>query len=48
MDALLTFLLKHPARVWERGELVWSPVVPGWALGAVALLAVAEIGRAHV
>ena len=57
MDALLTFLLKHPARVWERGELVWSPVVPGWALGAVALLAVAVgvggylrvqgLGRAH-
>ncbi len=37
MDALLTFLLKHPARVWERGELVWSPVIAGWLLAGAAL-----------
>lgn len=40
MDALLIFLFKHPARVWERGELVWSPVVPGWGLLLAALTAV--------
>jgi len=50
MDALLTFLFKYPARVWERGELVWSPVVPTWllALGAIVALAVAAWGYARV
>lgn len=40
MDVLLTFLFKHPARVWERGELVWSPVVPPWAIVLAAVAAV--------
>lgn len=39
MDAVLTFLLKYPSRVWERGEVVWSPVVPVWAIVMVALVA---------
>lgn len=42
MDALLTFLFKYPSRVWERGDLVWAPVLsPGVlvALGAAVLVA---------
>lgn len=35
MDAVLTFLLKYPSRVWERGDIVWSPVLPLWAYGRV-------------
>lgn len=41
MDALLTFLLKYPSRVWERGDVVWSPVLPPWV---IALVAVAALG----
>ncbi|MBX7118596.1 MAG: hypothetical protein K1X31_06315 [Gemmatimonadaceae bacterium] len=40
MDALLTFLFKHPARAWERGELVWSPVLPAWSLAVAAVTVV--------
>lgn len=38
MDSVLAFLLKYPARVWERGELVWGPVLP---LGALLVLGAA-------
>jgi hypothetical protein len=50
MDALTTFLFKHPARVWERGELAWSPVVPAWmiAVGALLVIAVAVWGYSRV
>ena len=40
MDALLTFLLKYPSRVWERGDLVWSPVLPAWMIVLVAVVAI--------
>jgi hypothetical protein len=40
MDAFLAFLFKYPSRVWERGELVWGPVLPGWLLLASGVLAV--------
>ena len=43
MDAVLTFLFKYPSRVWERGELVWSPVLPVWL---VAVLAIGAVGVA--
>jgi uncharacterized membrane protein len=41
MDAILAFLFKYPSRVWERGELVWSPALPGWLLAALAVGGVA-------
>ncbi len=40
MDAVLSFLFKYPSRVWERGDLVWSPVAPTWVIGALALAAI--------
>lgn len=40
MDAVLTFLLKYPSRVWERGDVVWSPVLPPWTIALAALVAV--------
>jgi uncharacterized membrane protein len=40
MDAVLTFLLKYPSRVWERGDVVWSPVLPPWAIALVAIAAI--------
>lgn len=40
MDALLTFLLKYPSRVWERGDVVWSPVLPAWTIVLASLAAV--------
>lgn len=43
MDALLTFLLKYPSRVWERGELVWGPVL---APGLLLTLGIVGIGLA--
>jgi uncharacterized membrane protein len=48
MDAILAFLFKYPSRVWERGELVWSPALPGWllvvlAVGGVALAIGAQL-----
>jgi uncharacterized membrane protein len=45
MDAVLGFLLKYPARVWERGELVWGPVLP---IGALLVLGVAVLALAGV
>lgn len=47
MDALLTALFKHPARVWERGELVWSPVLPTWGLVLAGVAAVALAGWSY-
>ncbi len=41
MDAVLTFLFKYPSRVWERGDLVWSPVAPVWLIALLALGAIA-------
>lgn len=41
MDAVLALLFKYPSRVWERGEVVWSPVVPVWMIAGAALVAVA-------
>lgn len=38
IETILTFLFKYPLRVFERGELVWLPVVP-IALLVVALVA---------
>lgn len=50
MDAVLAFLFKYPSRVWERGEAVWSPVVPAWVLvvAAIAAVGVAAWGYARV
>ena len=39
MEAVLTFLFKYPSRVWERGELVWSPAAPAWGIVLLALSA---------
>ena len=57
MDAVLTFLFKYPSRVWERGDLVWSPVAPAWIVAGLAIVAaivtaysyarVTGISRAH-
>lgn len=41
MDAVLTFLFKYSSRVWERGEVVLSPVAPPWFIAGLALLAIA-------
>jgi uncharacterized membrane protein len=40
MDAVLTFLFKYPTRVWERGDVVWSPVVPMWLVALLAAFAI--------
>lgn len=47
MDAVLTFLFKYPSRVWERGEFVWSPVVPWWLVAIAAALALAVVVVAY-
>ncbi len=47
MDAVLTFLFKYPSRVWERGELVWSPVVQWWVVAALAVAALAAVAAAY-
>lgn len=39
MDAFLSLLFKYPSRVWERGELVWSPVAPAWVIVVLMLIA---------
>ena len=36
MDAVLTFLFKYSSRVWERGDVVLSPVAPIWLIAALA------------
>ncbi len=46
MDAVLAFLLKYPARVWERGELVWGPVLPSGALLVLGVATLALAGAA--
>lgn len=38
-ESIATFLFKYPPRVFERGELVWLPVVPVAVLAAGLLLA---------
>lgn len=43
MESVLAFLLKYPARVWERGELVWGPVLP---IGALLVLGAALLALA--
>lgn len=48
MDAFLSLLFKYPSRVWERGELVWSPVAPAWMIVALLLVAVAVTDRKSV
>ena len=47
MDALLTFLFKYPARVWERGEIVWSPVVPPWIVALLAIVAMVLVAVSY-
>lgn len=47
MDAVLAFLFKYPARVWERGDLVWSPVLPPWVVGALAVGAAVVAGASY-
>ena len=41
MDVLLAFLFKYPSRVWERGDIVLSPVAPLWSLAVLAFIALA-------
>ena len=50
MDAVVSFLFKYPSRVWARGDVVWSPVVPVWLVIvlAVVALAVAAVAYARV
>lgn len=47
MDAVLAFLFKYPTRVWERGELVWSPVAPAWIVALLAVGALVAAGVAY-
>ncbi len=47
MDAVLTFLFKYPSRVWERGDVVWSPVVPVWLVVALSVAAVALVAMSY-
>ena len=47
LESVFTFLFKYPPRVFDRGELVWAPVVPVWllvlaAVGALALVVLAS------
>ncbi len=43
LESFLTFLFKYSPRVFERGELVLTPVLPPLFLGAMALGAVALV-----
>ena len=45
MDALLTFLFKYPSRVWERGEIIWGPVL---SPGVLLALGVTGVGLALI
>ncbi len=47
MDAVLAFLFKYPSRVWERGEVVWSPVLPAALVVALALAALLAAAVAY-
>ena len=47
LESVFTFLFKYPPRVFDRGELVWAPVVPVWllvlaAVGALTLVVLAS------
>lgn len=50
MDAVVSFLFKYPSRVWARGDVVWSPVVPVWLviMLAVVALVIAAVAYARV
>jgi uncharacterized membrane protein len=39
LQTLVTLLIKYPPRVWERGELVWGPVVAPAVLIVAAVVA---------
>lgn len=43
LESFLTFLFKYSPRVFERGELVLTPVLPPLVLGALALAVVALV-----
>lgn len=43
MDAILTFLFKYPARVWERGEWTWGWALPSWLVALLAVVATALV-----
>lgn len=43
LESLLTFLFKYSPRVFSRGELVWSPVVPPVAVAALAVGAIGMV-----
>jgi uncharacterized membrane protein len=42
-ESAVQFFFKYPTRVFSRGDFVWSPVLPPWLLGALALAAVAVV-----
>ncbi len=44
LESFLTFLFKYPARVFERGDVVLTPVLPPVLLAAAALAVVAVVG----
>jgi hypothetical protein len=41
LQTLVTLLIKYPPRVWERGDLVWGPVVAPAVLMAAAVIGTA-------
>jgi len=43
IETILTFLFKYPLRVFERGELVWLPVVPVAVLVIALIVALAAV-----
>lgn len=44
MDAVLSFLFKYPARVWERGDWAWGWALPAALLAALGVLALLLVG----
>jgi uncharacterized membrane protein len=40
LQTFVTLLIKYPPRVWERGDLVWVPVIAPAMLWAAAVLAI--------
>ena len=47
LESVFTFLFKYPPRLFGRGELVWAPVVPIWAIALAALGALALVVLAY-
>ena len=45
MDAVVSFLFKYPSRVWARGDVVWSPVVPVWLVIVLAVYVDEQVGH---